>query len=241
MTVTVMAQRRVRAPSGGSPAGPSVRRHEPWEAHRREVLAVADLLDDDANPAIPVDLLQQVLRGDQSTVAPLPGGVDLLLERAAEDLGDLRPPLQSHGRQDGAIVDVGDELPTRRRLAPDAREIEDLLLRAPVGQRDLDEAIESSRLNEGGVHGIRAMGRRDRHQTGRRARARPAARTARPPAARSPPAPGRPAGGARGRAHPPRRGRPRPSLAPWPPPRSPAGVRRCWVRNFDVRLSSFRW
>src|SRR5713101_7886464 len=69
----------------------------PFSAACLEVLAVADLFDHLPDAAVGVDLLQDIVRGHEAGVLPLPGRVHLLLEGAAGDLGDLGAAHPAHG------------------------------------------------------------------------------------------------------------------------------------------------
>src|SRR5215475_13873870 len=81
-----------------------------------QVLTVADLLDHLADASIPIDLLQEIVGGDEARVPTLPRRVHLLLQGAAEDLRDLRAAHAAHGRQHRTVIDVGEERAARRRL-----------------------------------------------------------------------------------------------------------------------------
>src|SRR5215510_15189989 len=81
-----------------------------------QVLAVADLLDHLADASIPIDLLQEIVGGNEARVPTLPRRVHLLLQGAAEDFRDLRAAHAAHGRQHRTVIDVGEERAARRRL-----------------------------------------------------------------------------------------------------------------------------
>src|SRR5947207_13950322 len=76
---------------------------------RLQVLAVSDLLDHLADAAVGVDLMEDVLGGHEPRVMPLAGRVHLLLEGAPRDLRDLGTAHPAHGRQDGTVIDVGEQ------------------------------------------------------------------------------------------------------------------------------------
>src|SRR5215475_7450224 len=104
---------------------------------RSEVLSVADFFDHLADAPIPVDLMQEILRGDEAGIPGLPRRVHLLLQSAAEDFRDLRAAHAAHRRQHRAVVDLGEEGAPRRRLGALASQLQDLLLTCPVGERHL--------------------------------------------------------------------------------------------------------
>src|SRR3989442_15100839 len=93
------------SPTSWAPSDGNASRLQPAS----EVLAVADLLDHLSDATVGVDLLEDVLGGHEPRVLPLAGRVHLLLEGAPRDLRDLGAAHPAHGRQDGAVVDVGEE------------------------------------------------------------------------------------------------------------------------------------
>src|SRR5262245_31969179 len=76
---------------------------------RSKILAVADLLDDGADPPVDVDLVQQILRGHEAVVTSPAGRLDLLLKGTPEDLGNLGPAHAAHRRKHGVVVQIRDE------------------------------------------------------------------------------------------------------------------------------------
>src|SRR5438034_474289 len=94
--------------------------------------------------------------------------MDLALERASQDVGDVAAAHPAHEGQDLAVVDVAEERAARLALELRALEIEDLLLARGIGQRDLDEMIEASRRHERRIDDIGAAGGRDDQHARRR-------------------------------------------------------------------------
>src|SRR5262245_20971540 len=108
---------------------PSVRDGPSMEVGgRSEILAVANLLHHLANPAVAVDLLQEILRGHEAVVEPLPRRMHLLLEGPPRDLRDLGAAHPAHGREHRAVVDLGEELAPGCRLGALPGQLEDPLL-----------------------------------------------------------------------------------------------------------------
>src|SRR5262245_19743053 len=113
-----------------------------------QILSVADLLDHRADSSIRVDLLEQILGGDETVVAALPGRLNLSFEGPAQHFRDLSSAHASHRWKQGAIVQIGDETTPSRLLGLRARKRHDLLLCGCIRQRNLYQTIETSRPHE---------------------------------------------------------------------------------------------
>src|SRR5215831_6042322 len=126
-----------------------------------EVLSVADLLDHFADASISVDLLQEIVSGDEARVPTFTRRVHLLLQGATEDLRDLRAAHPTHGRQHRTVVDVGEERATRRRLRAPAGQLQDLLLARPIWERHLHQPIQAAGSHQRRVDGVGTDGGAD--------------------------------------------------------------------------------
>src|SRR5215813_9432731 len=126
-----------------------------------EVLSVADLLDHFADASISVDLLQEIVSGDEARVPTFTRRVHLLLQGTTEDLRDLRAAHPTHGRQHRTVVDVGEERATRRRLRAPAGQLQDLLLARPIWERHLHQPIQAAGSHQRRVDGVGTDGGAD--------------------------------------------------------------------------------
>ena len=76
---------------------------------------------------------------------PCPAAWTFCSSARRSDLGDLRSAHAAHGRQDRAVVEVGEERAPRRGLGANARRGRGSPAGRPVRQRHLDEAIKTAR------------------------------------------------------------------------------------------------
>src|SRR5260370_42605451 len=113
-----------------------------------EILTIADLLDHAAHASVGLDGNEEVVGRHHARARAVRARMDLALERAPQDVGDVAAAHPAHEGQDLAVVDVAEERAARLALELRALEIEDLLLARGIGQRDPDEMIEASRRHE---------------------------------------------------------------------------------------------